>query len=246
MAVWPPVFATLRNKNGTGCDGAADKTDADERGNGSVEQVRTAVVVDEWELLATGVSAVLAELGIRTVAAARDPRTGLRVAREHRPDLLVLGSSGGVSPEDAVTQAGKLRPRPLLMVLLTGVASDPAALLAAGADGLVLRSAPSAEIADAVQRVSNGERVVARAVLPALLGAVSPAPANGSTHSRLTGREREVLNRLAAGRSNRQIADELFVGEETVKSHLSKVYAKLQARDRHDAVARALAAGLLG
>jgi ATP/maltotriose-dependent transcriptional regulator MalT len=62
----------------------------------------------------------------------------------------------------------------------------------------------------------------------------------------LTTRERDVLACLAQGRTNRQIATELFVGLETVKSHLSRLYAKLEARDRHDAVARALAAGLLG
>jgi DNA-binding NarL/FixJ family response regulator len=62
----------------------------------------------------------------------------------------------------------------------------------------------------------------------------------------LTARERDVLACLAQGRTNRQIAQELFVGVETVKSHLSRLYTKLEARDRHDAVARALAAGLLG
>ena len=55
-----------------------------------------------------------------------------------------------------------------------------------------------------------------------------------------------MLACLAQGRTNRQIAQELYVGVETVKSHLSRLYAKLEARDRHDAVARALAAGLLG
>jgi DNA-binding NarL/FixJ family response regulator len=96
-----------------------------------------------------------------------------------------------------------------------------------------------------VRTVRRGDRYVSPALLSSLVGSVAPvaAPAGAAV---LTARERDVLACLAQGRSNREIADELFVGVETVKSHLSKLYEKLGARDRHDAVAQALAAGLLG
>jgi DNA-binding NarL/FixJ family response regulator len=108
-----------------------------------------------------------------------------------------------------------------------------------------MRSASSDELGEAIDRIRRGERYVAPALLSSLVGVVTPTvEVYGDTV--LTSRERDVLACLAQGRTNRQIATELFVGVETVKSHLSRLYAKLEARDRHDAVARAFASGLLG
>ena len=99
-----------------------------------------------------------------------------------------------------------------------------------------------------MKRLLDGERVIAPALLPSLLGQAPPklVEASNAAACVLSQREREVLERLAQGLTNREIAGELYVGEETVKSHLSRLYGKLQATDRRDAVARALALGLLG
>lgn len=206
----------------------------------------TAVIVDQWELVALGVSAVLAERGIETVATSADARLGVRAAREHRADVLVLGATASGSLVDTAHHAVRLHPRPAVLALVSGADhGELGQLIAEGVDGLLVRAASSDELGEAIDRIRKGERYVAPALLSSLVGVVAPIIAvDGDTF--LTSRERDVLACLAQGRTNRQIATELFVGVETVKSHLSRLYAKLEARDRHDAVARALASGLLG
>lgn len=210
---------------------------------------RTAVVIDEWELLGLGITGVLDECGIRTVARVREGRAGVKAARQHRADVVVLGACADGQVADALRQARRLSPAPLVAVLVHGALhAELPRLLALGADAMLVRSAASDELADAVSRMCKGERVVAPVLLPSILGTVQPAsePDPGAARTLLTRRESEVLARIAQGRTNREIAGELFVGEETVKSHLSKLYDKLDAKNRHDAVARALALGLLG
>ncbi len=206
----------------------------------------TAVVVDEWELVGAGVSGVLADLGVATVARARDSRTGVRAARETRADIVVLGSCTDSPMGQGLRAAQALNPLPRVFLLVT--ASDHgelAHLLAGGADALLVRSATLEELADSFGRALAGERVIAPALLPSILGTMTPKPV-ASAKKILTKREGDMLARIAQGRTNREIAAELFLGEETVKSHLSRLYAKLDATDRRDAVARALAVGLLG
>jgi DNA-binding NarL/FixJ family response regulator len=216
------------------------------RGRDNVRTTLTAVIVDQWELVSLGISSVLVEHDIETVATAVDARVGVRAAREHRAGLLVLGVTAQGSPVDAARHAMRLQPRPAVMTLVGGADhAELGQLIAEGVDALLVRSASSDELGDAVERIRKGERYVAPALLSSLVGAVAPLP-TADDDTVLTARERDVLACLAQGRTNRQIAEELYVGVETVKSHLSRLYSKLEARDRHDAVARALAAGLLG
>lgn len=209
-----------------------------------MKQPLTAVIVDQWELVSLGISTVLVDHGYTTVATAVDGRAGVLAAREHRADLLVLGATALGTVAEAARHAVRLNPRPTVMALVTsGDHGELGQLITEGVDALLVRSAGSDELGEAITRLGKGERYVAPALVSSLLGAVIPAPGSAMV---LTGRERDVLACLAQGRSNREIANELFVGEETVKSHLSRLYVKLGARGRHDAVARALAAGLLG
>ena len=203
-----------------------------------------AVVVDDWELVAAGIRDVLAEQGIETVALCRRGEDGVTEVERLGAELLVLGAC----PDDRLTRlvrrAKALRSHPVVLVLLQGLDQiDVAGLLTAGVDGVVLRSTTGQELADAVAQLRTGERMVAPALLPALLGSVPPRSREPGP---LTPRERQVLEHLAQGRTNREIAEALFLGAETVKSHLSSLYIKLEATDRHDAVSRALAVGLLG
>lgn len=211
----------------------------------------TAVVADEWELVGVGIEGVLTELGVASAGRLRDARAAIRLAKELRADLLVLGACRDLPADDALRHAKRSGARARVTLLLSGEHhADLGLLLAAGADGLLQRSASSEELADGVKRVLDGQRVIAPALLPSLLGsaeAPSRAAARSSTADvALTVREREVLERLAQGLTNREIAGELFVGEETIKSHCSRLYGKLAARGRRDVVAKALAAGLLG
>jgi DNA-binding NarL/FixJ family response regulator len=203
-----------------------------------------AVIVDQWALVRMGIEAVLTGRGVEVVDQAEHGRDGIASVRSTHADLLVLGNHLDRPALDVVTEAATLTPRPKMALLLTNPSREEmAALLAAGADALLVRGVALDELAHALDRIETGERVIAPALLPLLVGAVAltaPGP-----DSLLTGKEREVLAALAAGRSNQQIAETLFVTRATVKTHLAHIYAKLEAKDRHDAVARAVALGLL-
>lgn len=209
-------------------------------------QTLTAVVVDAWELVGAGVSGVLDGLGVETVARARDSRAGVRAARQARADIVVLGTCNDGPLGQGLRAARALHPSPRVFLLVSANDHDELPhLLAAGADALLVRSATVEELAESFSRAVKGERVIAPALLPSILSSRAPKPIP-SAKQILTKREGDMLARIAQGRTNREIAEELFLGEETVKSHLSRLYAKLDATDRRDAVARALAVGLLG
>jgi DNA-binding NarL/FixJ family response regulator len=205
----------------------------------------TAVVVDDWELLRLGLRAALGQLGVWVIAEAALARDGLRAARDSGAGLLVLGVTSDLPARLAATRA-KAPQEPPTVLALAGL-PDPeelAGLLAAGVDGLLLRSTGVAELADALELLRGGERAVAPALLPLLVGVIGLA-AVGPGEPLLTEKEREVLARLAEGGSNRAIAEALSVTPATVKTHLAHIYEKLGASDRRDALVRAIALGIL-
>jgi DNA-binding NarL/FixJ family response regulator len=203
-----------------------------------------AVVVDQWALLRLGISAVLQSMEIDVVAEEAAGRDGLLRARTLEPSLLVLGAVPDLPLAEAVAQARQLPVRPLVLVLVSAlVPADLRQLMQSAPDGVLVRSAGAEELRDAIVRMRAGERVVA----PALVGAVMDGLQAGDAQpGPLTIKEQEVLARLAEGRSNQQIAEVMFVTPATVKTHLSNIYAKLGAANRQEALARAVALGLLG
>src|SRR5687767_9866365 len=122
------------------------------------------------------------------------------------------------------------------------------AILSLGVDAVLVRSARPEDVADAVTRVEKGERVVAPMLLPLLVGALAASDADDDepVAGGLTRKELEVLARLAEGCSNREIADALYITPATVKTHLAHIYAKLGVASRQEALARAVALGVLG
>jgi DNA-binding NarL/FixJ family response regulator len=203
------------------------------------------VVVDDWELLRLGLRAALGQLGVWVIAEAALARDGLRAARDSGAGLLVIGATSDLPPRLAATRAKAPEEPPTVLALAS--LPDPeelAGLLAAGVDGLLLRSTGVAELADALELLRGGERAVAPALLPLLVGVIGLAAA-GPGESRLTEKEREVIARLAEGGSNRAIAEALSVSPATVKTHLAHIYEKLGASDRRDALVRAIALGIL-
>ncbi len=203
------------------------------------------MVVDDWELLRLGLRAALGQLGVWVIAEAALARDGLRAARDSGAGLLVIGATSDLPPRLAATRAKAPEEPPTVLALAS--LPDPeelAGLLAAGVDGLLLRSTGVAELADALELLRGGERAVAPALLPLLVGVIGLAAA-GPGESRLTEKEREVIARLAEGGSNRAIAEALSVSPATVKTHLAHIYEKLGASDRRDALVRAIALGIL-
>ena len=204
-----------------------------------------AVIVDQWALVRLGIGAVLRSLEVRIVGDEASAREGLQVARVVQPDLMVFGSHLDVAVSEAVRKASALLPPPKILVLLDATTRDElAAVFSSGADGALLRSASGEELSDALTRLLAGERVLAPAFVSVLAGVMS-TPGDGGQDNSLTPKEREVLALLAQGRSNREIAEALFISAATVKTHLSHLYEKLGVRDRQQAITQALAEGFL-
>ena len=204
----------------------------------------SAVVIDQWALVRLGITAVLQGAGVEVVAEEGSGRDGLLRARTLGPNLLVVGATSDLSMAEVVGQARELPVRPRVLLLVSAlVPADLSELMGLGPEGVLVRSAGAEELRDAVARLLEGERVVA----PALLGAVMDGLQAGAAEAGpLTTKELEVLARLAEGRTNQQIAEALFVTPATVKTHLSHIYAKLGVANRQEALARAVALGLLG
>ena len=206
-----------------------------------------AIVVDDVALLRLGITAVLEPIGIDVVAETPSGRDVPRLCEEHDAHIVLMGHTSDVPPADLVQRIRAVSEPPLVLALLLRTHREElASLLALDVNGLVVRSVQAEELALSVERVLKGERVVAPALLSTLVGAVSATEVEDDDELTLTRREREVLGLLAEGRSNREIADDLFVTLATVKTHLAHVYAKLGARNRNEAIGRAVSLGLLG
>ena len=203
----------------------------------------TVLLVDDQALVREGMAMVLGqEPGLRIVGEAEDGRAGVQLARLHRPDVVLMDVrmpvlDGIAATREIVTQRPETR-----VLILTTFDLDEYAFdgLRAGASGFLLKDVSSAELVRAVRTVAAGEAVVSPRITRTLLDRYQQGPASPPESARLleklTGREREVLVAIARGLSNIEIADELFLSESTVKTHVGRVLAKLNARDRVHAV----------
>lgn len=215
---------------------------------------RPAVVVDELALLRLGLCTLLteppAEAGaarVAVVGAAAGGREGAELLQLHGADLIVVGSPADMPLVEAVRRARAASDTVLVLALLgTAELGSVAAVVEAGADGVALRGGGPDDVREALQTVLAGGRFVAPMLSAGLVGSLEAVPDPGEgAQDLLTYREREVLALLAGGSTNREIAASLSVTVATVKSHLVHLYAKLEVRNRQEALSRAVGLGLL-
>lgn len=204
------------------------------------------LVADDHPVVLAGLAGLLdAADDVTVVGTARDGEELVALALDHRPELVVTDLRMPVL--DGIGATARIRealPDTRVLVLTTYDTDDGIlAAIEAGASGYLLKAAPEAELLAAIRSVAGGEVVLAPRVAALLVGRVAKAQA--PSMPALSRREVEVLRLVAAGRSNREVAAELFLGEATVKTHLQHVFTKLDVDDRTHAVTRAMELGLI-
>jgi DNA-binding NarL/FixJ family response regulator len=203
------------------------------------------VLADDEQLLRVGFRMILdAHADFEVVAEAADGRAAVAAAAAHRPDVVVMDvrmpELDGIGATEIIARE---YPQVRVLILTTFDLDEYAfAGLRAGASGFLLKNAPPDELVAAIRTVAAGDAVVAPRVTRRLLDTfarrmptATPA-ARDRRLAQLTDREREVLQALAVGQSNQEIAASLVLSEATVKSHISRILAKLELRDRVQAV----------
>jgi DNA-binding NarL/FixJ family response regulator len=185
---------------------------------------------------------------IEVVATARDGREAVALAARERAQVVLMDlRMPGMDGIEATAQLTEHQPE-IAVVVLTTFADDDSILaaLGAGARGYLTKDSGRQDIARAIRAAAAGQAVLDRAVQNRLIASIQTARpvATVSPPAELTPREREVLTLIGRGLSNRAIAEHLFVSEATVKTHINNLFAKVDIRDRADAVRRAMAYGL--
>lgn len=211
--------------------------------------IRVAIVEDD-PLIRAGVAAVLgSEADLSVVGQGSDGDEAGALVEACRPDVLMMDIRmprlDGIEATRAVCATDAAPP----VLLLTTFDGDPdvVAALRAGAAGYVLKRHPD-DLAPAIRRVADGEVWLDPAVAGQVLAALASLPVSGSPSvvvAGLTAREREVLALLAEGLSNTELAERLFVGVGTIKTHISRILFKTGCRDRAQATALAFTSGLV-
>jgi DNA-binding NarL/FixJ family response regulator len=210
------------------------------------------LLADDQSLVRTGFTMILdAQPGIEVVGEAGDGAAAVTMARVLQPDVVLMDvRMPGTDGIAATAQITAERPATRVLILTTFDLDDYVhAGLRAGASGFLLKDVPAPDLVAAIRTVAAGESVLAPGATRRLIERfvpLLPGPAAETTDSlaALTAREREVFGLLALGRSNREIADALFLSEGTVKIHVSRLLGKLGLRDRVHAVILAYESGL--
>lgn len=208
------------------------------------------LICDDQALVRGGLRMMLdAQPDIEVVGEAADGRQGIDAAAQLRPDVVLMDiRMPRVDGIEATRQVLANASGDLRVLVLTTFDEDEYvyAALRAGASGFLLKSAPPAELVRAVHVVHGGQALLAPEVTRRLIEDYLHRPRQSVTgFPELTDRETEILRRIAVGLSNAQIADQLFISEATVKSHINRIFAKLHLRDRVHAVILAYERGLV-
>jgi DNA-binding NarL/FixJ family response regulator len=216
------------------------------------------VVVDDQPLVRAGIEVLLnVEDDITVVAVAADGQEALTQIRTHRPDVVIMDvrmpETDGIAATRAVTEE-KLTAQngqPVRVIILTTYHVDEAvyAALHAGAKGFLLKDAAPTEIVAAIRAVVAGYAWLGPAVTRRLIDEFAARPEQNTptpaAMAQLTRREREVLILLAQGLSNADVAAQLFISEPTVRTHLARMMAKLNVREKSQVVSMAYKTGLV-
>ncbi len=210
------------------------------------------LLADDQALVRGGFRMILeAQPDLEVVAEAEDGRAAIERARETNPDVVLMDVRMPVVDGISATRTVVEERLAEHVLVLTTFDEDRVVYdaLAAGASGFLLKSAPPAQLVEAVRTVARGEALIAPTVVRRLIEEfVRRPPPSGDADPRLdplTERELEVLALIARGLSNTEIASSLFLSGATVKTHVNRIFSKLDLRDRVQAVVLAYETGLV-
>jgi DNA-binding NarL/FixJ family response regulator len=192
-----------------------------------------------------------AESDLSIVGEAGDGAAAIEIAKRAKPDVILMDVR--MPRVDGIEACAAIRdqhPSTMVMMLTTFDLDDYVhAALRAGASGFMLKDAPAEQLVEAIRVIARGDALLAPSVTRTLIDEIARLPDTSADSfpgvGELTERELDVIKLMARGESNREIADDLFVGEATVKTHVGRILAKLGARDRVQAVVAAYESGLV-
>lgn len=210
-----------------------------------MKKVRLAVV-DDHALFRAGLVSLLSQMPeLEVVGEAGDGRQALEMIKRTKPDVVLLDVNmpemGGIETVEALQAVSDTR---IVMLTISKHDEDLFGAIAAGAEGYLLKNSEPEELRRAILQVAEGKSVLSPEVTGRVLKAVSNARGVPSEFG-LSKREMEVLDCLAQGKTSIQIASDLFITENTVKTHVRHILEKLEASNRAEAVSRAIQMGII-
>ena len=216
----------------------------------------TVVLVDDQEVIRVGLRAILSDqTEIQVVGEVGDGLSAVRIVDDLTPDVVLMDlRMPGIDGVEATRRIRTEHPEQVVRILVLTTFDQDANVLAAlraGADGFLSKGASPAELVDGILRVARGENALSGSAVNAVVAHVSVTPGISVDPEALrlvvdlTAREREVVEYLVRGLTNREIADVLFLSPLTVKTHVNHAMVKLGARDRAQLVTVAVRAGIL-
>jgi len=211
------------------------------------EKMINVLIADDHEMVRIGVSAYLsAQPDMTVVGEASNGVEAVEKALDLRPDIILMDNVMPVmTGAEATAEIIKQWPQARIMMVTSFLDDDkvyPA--LEAGAVSYILKTSNAKQIADAIRKTVSGETVLEPEVTTKMVTRMRNGANNNELHEQLTEREMEVLLLVAQGKTNQEIADELFIALKTVKTHVSNILSKLEVQDRTQAVVYAFQHGL--
>jgi DNA-binding NarL/FixJ family response regulator len=209
------------------------------------------LVVDDDHLMRAGLTMIIEQTSdVSVVGEAEDGRQAILATRRERPDVVLMDvRMPVVDGIEATREIVSLADPPRVLILTTFELDEYVFnALEAGASGFLLKRTPPEQLIEGIRTVAAGDALLSPSVTRRLIAEFAKRPLERELSPRLaelTQREREVLVAMARGLSNAELAEELYISENTVKTHVRRVLTKLGARDRVNAVVMAYQGGLM-